>query len=212
MAAGLLPCHHLSPWQGPFREYRSTADWILRYTNQAWAGQNLPRLQRYLALQSAAQGHSNWSADQVLLPSRTPWGHGPSADGGGGLPWRIHRGEHLLRQPWVSKARGCRPRLDEQSRPPQGDAGPDLLQGRHRNPRRYARRVRPRLLHHVVTVLEGKTLMRREGPARAISSPKAPESRKAKTLPICPACGRPDGARGVGREVVPPSPRRSRCR
>ena len=139
------------------REHRSTAHWILRYTNQARERHNLPRLSRYLALQSAAQGHSNWSADQVLLPSRTPWGHGPSADGGGGLPWRIHRGEHLLRQPWVSKARGCRPQLDEQSRAPKGDAGPDVRQGCNRNPRRNARRIRPWLFHDPVAVLARKT-------------------------------------------------------
>ena len=39
-----------------------TARLVIRYTNQARAGHNLQPLSRYLALQSAAQGHSNWMA------------------------------------------------------------------------------------------------------------------------------------------------------
>ena len=39
-----------------------TARWVIRYTNQARARHNLKPLSRYLALQSAAQGHSNWMA------------------------------------------------------------------------------------------------------------------------------------------------------
>ena len=39
-----------------------TARWVTRYTNQARARHNLQPLSRYLALQSAAQGHSNWIA------------------------------------------------------------------------------------------------------------------------------------------------------
>lgn len=44
------------------RQHHATAQWIVRYTNQARARHNLPGLKRYLALQSAAQGHSNWMA------------------------------------------------------------------------------------------------------------------------------------------------------
>ena len=39
-----------------------TARRVIQYTNQARARHNLQPLSRYLALQSAAQGHSNWMA------------------------------------------------------------------------------------------------------------------------------------------------------
>ena len=38
----------------------NTAKWVIRYTNQARTHHKLRPLSRYLALQSAAQGHSNW--------------------------------------------------------------------------------------------------------------------------------------------------------
>lgn len=44
------------------KAHNYTARWVIRYTNQARASHNLQPLSRYLALQSAAQGHSNWMA------------------------------------------------------------------------------------------------------------------------------------------------------
>ena len=44
------------------KTHADTARWVIRYTNQARASHNLRPLSRYLALQSAAQGHSNWMA------------------------------------------------------------------------------------------------------------------------------------------------------
>ena len=42
------------------KSHMGTANWVIRYTNQARARRKLQPLSRYLALQSAAQGHSNW--------------------------------------------------------------------------------------------------------------------------------------------------------
>ena len=39
-----------------------TARWVVRYTNRARTSHNRQPLYRYLALLSAAQGHSNWMA------------------------------------------------------------------------------------------------------------------------------------------------------
>ena len=44
------------------KELRQTASWVLHYTNRARQRHRLPLLQRYLALESAAQKHSNWMA------------------------------------------------------------------------------------------------------------------------------------------------------
>ena len=44
------------------RAHRKTAEWVLRYTNEARAAHNIPKLRRHLALQSAAQGHSTYMA------------------------------------------------------------------------------------------------------------------------------------------------------
>ena len=44
------------------KELRQTASWVLHYTNRARQRHRLPPLQRYLALESAAQKHSNWMA------------------------------------------------------------------------------------------------------------------------------------------------------
>ena len=44
------------------REYRQVASWVLHYTNRARQKHKLASLQRYLALESAAQKHSNWMA------------------------------------------------------------------------------------------------------------------------------------------------------
>ena len=44
------------------KEHRETARWVLHYTNRARERHKLPRLQRYLSLESAAQKHSNWMA------------------------------------------------------------------------------------------------------------------------------------------------------
>ena len=44
------------------KELRQTASWVLHYMNRARQRHKLPNLQRYLALESAAQKHSNWMA------------------------------------------------------------------------------------------------------------------------------------------------------
>ena len=44
------------------KEHRQTASWVLHYTNRARERHKLPPLRRYLALESAAQKHSNWMA------------------------------------------------------------------------------------------------------------------------------------------------------
>ena len=44
------------------KEHRQTASWVIHYTNRARNRHDLPPLQRYLALESAAQKHSNWMA------------------------------------------------------------------------------------------------------------------------------------------------------
>ena len=44
------------------KEHRQTASWVLHHTNRARQRQKLPPLRRYLALESAAQKHSNWMA------------------------------------------------------------------------------------------------------------------------------------------------------
>lgn len=44
------------------KELRQTASWVLHYTNRARQRHKLPLLRRYLALESAAQKHSNWMA------------------------------------------------------------------------------------------------------------------------------------------------------
>ena len=44
------------------KEYRQVASWVLHYTNQARQKYKLASLQRYLALESAAQKHSSWMA------------------------------------------------------------------------------------------------------------------------------------------------------
>ena len=46
-----------------------TARFVIRYTNQARARHNLQPLSRYLSLQSAAQGHSNWMARHSFSPT-----------------------------------------------------------------------------------------------------------------------------------------------
>ena len=44
------------------KELRQTATWVLYYTNRARRRHGLGPLRRYLALESAAQKHSNWMA------------------------------------------------------------------------------------------------------------------------------------------------------
>ena len=48
-------------WRTPSK-HSSTAQWIIRYTNQARAKHNRRPLRRYVRLQSAAQEHSDWMA------------------------------------------------------------------------------------------------------------------------------------------------------
>ena len=83
------------------REHQATAQWILRYTNQARARHKLPRLQRYLALQSAAQGHSNWMAQTRSFSHLGHHGvNGPRPDEGRGVSWGYDCGEHLQIHGW----------------------------------------------------------------------------------------------------------------
>ena len=49
------------------KEHRQTASWVLHYTNRARERHKLPPLKRYLALESAAQKHSNWMARRGQL-------------------------------------------------------------------------------------------------------------------------------------------------
>ena len=47
----------MTPWP-----HRATAAWVFRYTNNERRKAGLPPFKRYLMLQSAAQGHSAWAA------------------------------------------------------------------------------------------------------------------------------------------------------
>ena len=58
-------------------KHTSTAQWIIRYTNQARAKHRLPRLHRYVMLQSAAQGHSDWMAEHSRFSHRGHHGSSP---------------------------------------------------------------------------------------------------------------------------------------
>ena len=81
------------------KEHRQTAEWIVRYTNRARAANNLPKLERYLAIQSAAQGHSRWMARTKSFTHAGQWGTSAAnrvkaAGYGGG-----YVGENIYRYP-----------------------------------------------------------------------------------------------------------------
>ena len=59
------------------KELRQTASWVLHYTNRARQRHRLPHLQRYLALESAAQKHSNWMARNTRFSHKGRRGSSP---------------------------------------------------------------------------------------------------------------------------------------
>ena len=72
------------------KEHWQTASWVLHYTNRARQRHKLSPLRRYLALESAAQKHSNWMARTRRFFPRWSQRKQTTPANVGGILWRFN--------------------------------------------------------------------------------------------------------------------------